>query len=90
MVAPGPLFEEKPKIPEAFYALEASRNSINMDALVSQLQDTFEGQIVSSLLQPEAEGQPNKIEQDFEGQKIAELFCTVLLSLTGVCLYSSI
>jgi len=37
-----------------------------MDALVSQIQDTFEGQI------------------DFEGQRLSELVCTTLLSLSAV------
>lgn len=37
-----------------------------MDAIISQLQDAFEGQI------------------DFDGQRVSELFCTILLSLTSV------
>jgi len=37
-----------------------------MDALIAQVQDTFEGQI------------------DFEGQRISELVCTVLLSVSAV------
>jgi len=37
-----------------------------MDALIAQVQDTFEGQI------------------DFEGQRISELVCTALLSISAV------
>lgn len=59
------------------------------DQLLQQAQDLFEGQIVSYLSlffgRPLIEGC-----QDFEGQKLTELFSTIILVLTGVRLPRSL
>jgi hypothetical protein len=56
-----------------------------MDALITQVQDTFEGQIVGICV-PSGEKSPtdHEMRQDFEGQRASELVCTVLLSMSAV------
>lgn len=62
------------------------------DALLAQVQELFEGQIVSSALtlfldtgRPFIRAQLMQMPtQDFEGQKQTEQFTTIILSATGV------
>jgi hypothetical protein len=53
-----------------------------MDNVVSQIQDAFEGPIVNHSF-PTSQTFLTKC-QDFEGQRIAEIICTMLLSVTAV------
>ena len=58
------------------------------DELLKKAQDLFEGQIVSSCIYVFAadriQSALNYYLQDFEGQRVAELITTMLLSFTGV------
>ena len=53
------------------------------DQLLQQAQDLFEGQIVRQCLQLHSPV-TNEYFQDFEGQKLTELFSTIILAVTGV------
>lgn len=59
------------------------------EELLDQVRDIAEGQIVCSRFPEETRQHNYKLlthcKQDFEGQKLAELLSTALLSLAGVC-----
>ena len=55
----------------------------NMDAVIAQMQDALEGQIVS-LPGHQVVSVILIGFQDFEGQRVSELVCTILLCLTSV------
>lgn len=57
-----------------------------MDAIITQMQDGLEGQIVGSLEMYQCPIHHLTVTQDFEGQRVSEIICTVLLSLTSVSL----
>jgi hypothetical protein len=57
-----------------------------MDAIVKQMQDVLEGQIVGLLEIFQCPIHHLTVIQDFEGQRVSEIICTVLLSLTSVSL----
>lgn len=55
-----------------------------MDAIIAQMQDAVEGQIVGSWKPPSSPTNRLIASQDFEGQRVSEIVSTVLLSLTSV------
>ncbi|KAF2457153.1 microsomal signal peptidase 12 kDa subunit-domain-containing protein [Lineolata rhizophorae] len=57
------------------------------DAVLEKARDLFEGQIVST--PPPGDGHAGLMaaSQDFEGQRLAELITTVVLTLTGIAAF---
>ena len=54
------------------------------DQLLQQAQDLFEGQIVNYIPSSRTMDNSDISFQDFEGQKLTELFSTIILAITGV------
>lgn len=54
------------------------------DQLIQQAQDIFEGQIVRTTSSLRRVGPNEGTTQDFEGQKLAEKFSNIILTITAV------